>query len=97
MKTNVILNGKYKGYKLIFNDDNKSVKLINNAEIIDLEGRIKSVCIKGNELYNKDDAVDYYNFQIHDEQEFIKCLTSFDMYLRLIVYGMKVPIKCLGF
>lgn len=95
MKINVILNGEYKGYKLIFDDNNRSVKLINKAEIIDLEGKIKSVYIKGNESYHKDEMIDYYYFELMENQEIIKCLTDFNMYLRLIIYGMKVPTTCL--
>ena len=96
MKTNVILNGKYKGYKLKFDDENNSIKLINKAEIIDLKGRVKSVYIKGKEVYKKDEMLDYYYFEIIENQEKIKCLINFDMYLRLIVYGMQVPTSCLG-
>ena len=96
MKTNVILNGKYKGYKLKFDDENNSIKLINKAEIIDLKGRVKSVYIKGKEVYKKDEMLDYYYFEIIENQEKIKCLINFDMYLRLIVYGMEVPTSCLG-
>ena len=28
MKTNVILNGKYKGYRLVLNNENNSIELI---------------------------------------------------------------------
>lgn len=50
MKTNVILNGKYKGYRLVFNNENNSIELINETEIIGLRGKIKSVYMKGNEV-----------------------------------------------
>ena len=96
MKTNVILNGKYKDYKLKFDDENNSIKLINKSEIINLKGRVKSVHIKGKEVYKKDEMLDYYYFEIIENQEKIKCLINFDMYLRLIVYGMQVPTSCLG-
>lgn len=96
MKSNVILNGTYKGYKLIFNDDNRTIKLVYKTKIVDLEGRIKSIFIKGNESYYKNEMIDYYYFELIENQEIIKCLTDFDMYLRLIIYGMKVPTTCLG-
>ena len=96
MKTNVILNGKYKGYRLVFNNENNSIELINETEIIDLRGKIKSVYIKGNEVYKRAEEIDYYYFEIVGNQEKIKCLINFDMYLRLIVYGMQVPTSCLG-
>lgn len=96
MKTNVILNGKYKGYRLVFNNENNSIELINETEIIGLRGKIKSVYMKGNEVYKRDQEIDYYYFEIVGNQEKIKCLINFDMYLRLIVYGMQVPTSCLG-
>lgn len=96
MKTNVILNGKYKGYRLVFNNENNSIELINEAEIIGLRGKIKSVYMKGNEVYKRDQEIDYYYFEIVGNQEKKKCLINFDMYLRLIVYGMQVPTSCLG-
>ena len=37
-----------------------------------------------------------YIKKIIENQEKIKCLINFDMYLRLIVYGMQVPTSCLG-
>ena len=96
MKTNVILNGKYKGYRLVFNNENNSIELINEFEIIDLKGKIKSVYMKGNEVYKRTEEIDYYYFEIVGNQELIKCLASFEMYLGLILYGMQVPAKCLG-
>lgn len=90
MKTNVILNGKYKGYKLTVDDNTNSIQLVNRAEIIDLKGKINSVCIKGN------DKKDLYYFTIKEGNAPIKCLAHFETYLRLIVYGMKVPTTCLG-
>ena len=96
MKTNVILNGKYKGYRLVFNNENNSIELINETEIIDLRGKIKSIYIKGNEVYKKDEMLDYYYFEIVGNQELIKCLASFEMYLGLILYGMQVPTSCVG-
>ena len=89
-RRNVVLNGKYKGYKLTVDDNTNSIQLVNKAEIIDLNGKINSVCIKGN---NKQDL---YYFGITEVNEPIKCLANFETYLRLIVYGMKVPAKCLG-
>lgn len=89
-RKNVILNGKYKGYKLTADDNTNSIQLVNKVETIDLKGRINSVCIKGN------DKKDLYYFTIKEENETIKCLANFETYLRLIVYGMKVPTICLG-
>lgn len=89
-RTNVILNGKYKGYKLTVDDNTKSIQVVNKAETIDLNGKINSVCIKGN------DKQDLYYFGITAENELIKCLANFETYLRLIVYGMEVPTGCLG-
>lgn len=52
--------------------------------------------MKGNEVYKRAEEIDYYYFEIVGNQELIKCLASFEMYLGLILYGMQVPAKCLG-
>lgn len=89
-RKNVVLNGKYKGYKLSIDDNTNSILLVNRTKTIDLKGKINSVCIKGN------DKKDLYYFTIKEGNELIKCLANFETYLRLIVYGMKVPTTCLG-
>ena len=68
--TNVVIDGRYKGYKIVFNKNNNSIQLKNKKEVIVLNGNVTSICITNTRL--KNETIHY--FQIRDSTEKIYCL-----------------------
>lgn len=90
-KMNIVIKGKYKGYKIVFDRDNNSIQLKSKRQIIPLNSNIKSVCITKEILREQS----IYYFQIVGSTEKVYCLLDFSTYILLIILGMKVPTNCI--
>lgn len=90
--TNVVIDGRYKGYKIVFNKNNNSIQLKHKKEVIVLNGNVTSICITNIKLENEN----IHYFQIKGSTEKIFCLLDFNTYLSLLMVGMKAPLEVLG-
>lgn len=90
--TNIVIDGRYKGYKIVFDKNNKSIQLKHKKEIIILDGSVTSICITNIKLENEN----IHYFQIKGSTEKIFCLLDFNTYLYLLMVGMKAPMEVLG-
>ncbi len=88
---NIVINGKYKGYKIVFDEVNKVIQLKYKKKIILLNGNIKSICITRNKLGTEN----IHYFELSDGTEKIYCLLDFKIYLLLIILGMQVSASCI--
>ncbi len=90
--TNIVIDGRYKGYKIVFDKSNNCIQLKHKKEKILLDGNITSICITNTKLENK--TIHY--FQIRGSAEKIHCLLDFNTYILLLIIGMKAPMEVLG-
>ncbi len=87
---NIVINGKYKGYKIVFDEGNNLIQLKYKKKIILLNGNIKTIGITGNKLGTEN----LHYFELLDSTEKIYCLLDFNIYLILIILGMQVSAEC---
>lgn len=91
-KLNTVINGTYKGYKIVCDKSKNNIQLQGKKDIIILNDRISSICITNETL--GDENVHY--FEMKETNEKIYCLLDFETYLILIMVGMQIPEKCIG-
>lgn len=89
--TNIVIKGKYKGYKILFDRNNNYIQLKDKEENIILNDKITSICITKYKLGTEN----IHYFQMKDSNEKIYCLLDFNIYLHLLILGMKVSSSCI--
>lgn len=90
VNTDIVINGTYKGYRIVFDKTNKSIQLKHRKKILELNGNITSMCITRDKV--GEDNIHY--FQIKDSEDKIYCLLDFKTYLLLMILGMRVSPSC---
>lgn len=88
--TNIVIDGTYKGCKIVFDKTNKSIHLKHKKKSLPLNGNITSIGITKDKIGTEN----IHYFQIENSTEKIYCLLDFNTYLLLILLGMKVSASC---
>jgi len=86
----IVINGTYKGYKIVFDKTNKTIQLKHRKKTLNLNGNITSMCITRDKVGEEN----IHYFEMKDSKDKVYCLLDFKTYLLLIILGMKVSASC---
>lgn len=88
--TDIVINGEYKGYKIVFDKTRKSIQLKHKKKIMPLNGNITSMCITRDKVGKEN----IHYFEMKDSKDKVYCLLNFKTYLLLMILGMRVSPSC---